>query len=113
MKKYFIRPADRQGSCYYEFHMGAWGMGNNHFWKEDSICISDDDFVYTGFEEIVADVVEEYDPYGNTPVTNEQWELIVQKAEIIGGNVWVAVNEAKEWATQNFQHHQVFTILGM
>ena len=82
-------------------------------WHKDSICITMHDWFDTGFESLVADVVDKYNPYGYTPITGEQWNTIFQKAKATCGELWVAVNEAAEWATQNFLRHKVFTILGM
>ena len=113
MAKYFIRAADRQGSCYYEFFVGTWDKRKMHFWHNDSLCITMFDWADTGFESLVADVVDKYDPYGCTPITKEQWNTVLQRAKTTGGELWVAVNEAAQWANQNFLRHKVFTILGM
>lgn len=113
MKKYFIPSADRQGSCYYEFYVGTWDKKRRQFWHKDSICITDHDWTATGFEALVADVVEEYDRYGYTVVTHEQWSVILQRAEASGGELWLAVSEAANWAKINFCRHKVFTILGI
>ena len=113
MKKYFIKSADRQGSCYYEFYVGTWDRKKMHFWHKDSLCITDFDWTDTGFEALVADTVDKYDPYGYTSITKEQWNTILQRAKATGGELWAAVNEVTEWAKQNFLRHKVFTILGM
>ena len=62
---------------------------------------------------IVAEVIPHYDPFGNTVVTKQDWDRIVQKATDIGGVTRIVVKEAAEWAKQNFFRHKVFTILGM
>ena len=113
MANYFISSADRQGSCYYEFYMGAWDEENMQYWHKDSICISDDNFWGTGFETLVSEVVDDHDPYDNIPVAKEQWDIILQKAEEVGGELRVVVSEAANWAKENFKRHSVFTILGM
>jgi hypothetical protein len=113
MAKYFIGSADRQGSCYYEFYVGTWDRKKMQFWHKDSICITDYDWSSTGFESLVADIVDGYDPYGYTAVTKEQWNTLLQKAEAAGGELQAAVTEVTEWAKQNFLRHKVFTILGM
>ena len=113
MNKYFIPSADRKGSCYYEFYVGTWDKKKMQFWHKDSICITMYDWNATGFEALVADVIRKYDPYGNTAVTKEQWDTILQRANAAGGDLWSVVYEAADWATQNFLRHKVFTILGI
>ena len=113
LKKFFIESADRQGSCYYEFYVGTWDRKKCEFWHKNSICIADEEFYGTGLAEIVAEVIPHYDPYGNTVVTKQDWDRIVQKATEIGGVTRIVVEEAAEWAKQNFFRHKVFTILGM
>ena len=113
MKKYFISSADRQGSCYYEFYVGTWDKKKMCFWHKDSICITMHDWYTTGFEALIDDVVEKYDPHGYTAITKEQWEAILQRAATEGGELWTAASEAADWAKQNFLRHKVFTILGI
>lgn len=82
-------------------------------WHKDSICISMYDWHAVGFESLVAEVVDKYDPYGYTAITKDQWNTIFQKANTVGGELWTAVSEAAVWAEQNYLRHKVFTVLGM
>ena len=113
MGKYFITPDERQGSCYYEFFAGEWKSRRMKFWDKSSICISAENWSETGFEALISAIVEDYKPYGPSKVREKEWKLILQKAEIIGGELWMAVSEAKEWAVQNFSQNEIFTILGI
>ena len=113
MKKYFIKSADRQGSCYYEFYVGTWDRKKMQFWHKDSICITDHEFYCTGLANVIAEVIPHYDPYGITVVTKQDWDKIVQKATELGSTTQAAVEEAAEWTKQNFFRHKVFTILGI
>ena len=40
--KYFVYNNQRDGTCYHEFYKGKWD--GKTFWKDDSICIDDNDF---------------------------------------------------------------------
>ena len=113
MAKYFICSADRQDSCYYEFFMGPWDIKKMQFWHKDSICITDEEFYSTGLAAIIEETIPAYDPFDNTEVKKQEWDIIVQKATEAGGKTREAVEEADEWAKQNFFQHKVFTILGM
>ena len=113
MASYFIHSADRQGTCYYEFYAGPWSKEKMEFWHKDSICISDDNFTDIGFEKSIAEVVEAYDPYGITAVTQSEWDKIMQIATEAGGELLKAAQEASEWTKENFSKHDVFTILGL
>ena len=113
MKNYFIKSADRQGSCYYEFYVGTWDRKKFEFWHKDSICITDGDFHCTGLANVIAEVIPHYDPYGITAVTKQDWDKIVQISTELGGATQEVIEEAAEWMKQNFFRHKVFTILGM
>lgn len=113
MSKYFIRSADRQGTCYYEFYVGTWDRKKMPFWHKDSICITDCQFHSTGLATIIAEVIPQYDPYGETAVKKQDWDIIAKKATEAGGEAYAVVEEAAEWIKQNFLRHKVFTILGL
>lgn len=83
------------------------------FWHKDSICITDCEFHSTGLAAIIAEVIPQYNPYGDTAVRKQDWEIIVQKATETGGETRIVVEEAAEWVNQNYLRHKVFTILGM
>lgn len=113
MAYYFIPPSKREGTCYYEFYAGTWDPKKMEFWRDDSILINELDFNITGLENLIAQTVPHYDPYAITPVTKQEWEIILQKAAEAGGELKLAVEEASSWVQENFRHHDVFTILGL
>lgn len=111
MQKYFVRPKDRKASCYYEFHKGKWD--EKTFWKEDSICIDDDDLLNCDFIEILIKYVPNYDPFGATKITKQQWEQVEADCILSGGKSSAIVKEAKKWTNDTFSEHNIFTILGL
>lgn len=111
MQKYFVKPTDRKGSCYYEFYKGEWD--ENTFWKDDSICINDDDIYDSELDNIIIGFVPNYDPFGETVVTFRQWEQIKNAAISAGGKAAEIVQEAEEWMVDTFSKHNIFTILGL
>ena len=111
MQKYFVRPKDRNGSCYYEFYKGKWD--EKTFWKEDSICIDDNDWYDCDFVDIIIKHVPYYDPFGETEINQEQWECIKKDAILSGGKSKEIAIEADKWMIDTFNEYKVFTILGL
>ena len=111
MHKYFIRPNDKNGSSYYEFYKGKWD--EKTFWKEDSICINDNDFYDSEFDNIIIKFSPEYNPFGETEITKSQWNQIKSEAILCGGKASEIAIEADEWVIDTFSKHEVFTILGL
>ncbi len=107
---YFLKDSERNGTCFYEFQKGNWE--EQSYWKADSILIEDvnyDSYIY----DAVGPVLENYDHYGVNIVTPEQWDMILKKADAIGGKVKEAIAEADVWVKKTFQEHNSFTILGV
>ncbi len=114
--KYFLNEAEREASgstCYHEFFKGRWDDSAPIFWSNDSLNIHDDFMFSLGLERLLLSVVDEYDPFGVTEISEEQWKEIYVKAKQIGGSLFEAILEAVPWAEDNFRQHKVFTILGL
>lgn len=58
-------------------------------------------------------VIPQFDPFGITEVSSEQWQQVKSKAEAVGGEVLVAVMELDEWVVKCFEKEAVFTICGI
>ena len=111
--KYFVAPAQCEGTCYYEFFKGKWD--GKTFWKNDSICLHDNIlFAISGFEEAIIAVIPTYDPFGETEVYPEQWskigELTKQKQDTKAHELYL---EADSWVQYVFSSYDCFTILGI
>ena len=111
MHKYFVRPKYKTGSCYHEFSKGKWD--GKTFWREDSICIDDDDLLEGDFVEILIKHVPNYDPYGETEINKFQWEQIKADCTLSGGKSSAIVKEAEKWMVDTFDKYEVFTIIGL
>lgn len=111
MMTYFMKEADREGSCFFEFQKGNWRKEKKH-WKKDSIVI--DEMEFADFLcDIITEVIPRFDYYGATIVSENQWNKIKEKAMEMGGETLTAVEEADAWAKETFREHDCFTILGI
>lgn len=110
--KYFCTENERKASkstCYFEFQKGR--HKGNH-WLEDSFCIHDDllnDEIY----QIFVNAIPQFEPFGITEVSPEQWQQVKTNAEAVGGEALVAVMELDEWVVKCFEKEAVFTICGI
>ena len=111
MHKYFVSPKERNGSCYYEFYKGKWD--EKTFWKEDSICIDDNDWYDCEFVDILIKYAPNYDPFGETEINKFQWEQIKTDCLLCGGKSAALAKEADHWMIDTFSKYSVFTILGI
>lgn len=110
---FFVKEARRKAShstFYFEFQRGSY---KDKCWLPDSISIYADLWDEYHLSDLVCQVIKEFDYYGMTVVTEQQWNEIVKIARKTGG-VWEKVIEnAVPWATDCFKKHDVFTILGL
>ena len=110
--KYFCTETERKASkstCYFEFQKGRH---KGKHWLKDSISIHDDllsDEIYQVF--VVA--ISQFDPFGITEVTKEQWQQVKSRAELVGGEALVAITEMEDWVVECFEEEEVFTICGI
>lgn len=114
--KYFLNEVERKASnstCYHEFFKGEWDENACVFWSDDSLNIHDDFMISLGLDSLIHSIVDDYDPFGETKISKEQWEKIYARAEEIGGNLFEAICEVTPWAEANFGQYEVFTILGI
>lgn len=58
-------------------------------------------------------VIPQFDPFGITEVTKEQWKQVKSRAEAVGGEALVAVMEIEDWVGKCFEEEEVFTICGI
>lgn len=109
--KYFIKESERKGTCYHEFQKGKWDEST--FWHKDSLLIHDDIFFNLKLGDLFKEIVPDYNPSGETEINQEQWKSIYSKAEFIGGEIKLAIEELDVWVKDNFQTENIFTILGL
>ncbi len=114
--KYFLTEDERKltnSTCYHEFFRGKWNDKTCKFWNQDSINIHDDVMYNLKFDTLIMRVIKDYDPFGETIITQEQWTMMCEKAETIGGELVEAILEITPWIEETFNKHRVFTILGI
>lgn len=114
--RYFITEQQRKktkSTCYHEFFQGIWDMDRDGHWNENSLMIHDDIFCEIGLDNLIAEANAQYDYFGETRLTQEQWEYIVAKAAAIGGELENAIGEITPWAMDCYKENSIITILGM
>lgn len=109
--KYFITEAERKGTCYHEWAEGRFD--GTSFWQPQSILISEEIHFALGLEKLFQKVIPSYDPLGEVEVSRIQWAQILENGLALGGEVFECLNEADVWVRENFQRHDVFTMIGM
>lgn len=82
--KYCCTETERVGTCYHEFQKGRF---DGTFWHKDSLLISDDNLFELHLGDIFKSVVKTYDEYGETEITQEEWNEIYGKACELGGEI--------------------------
>lgn len=109
--KYFVSDRERINTVYHEFQKGHWD--EKTFWKDDSICLSDDLLYTLGIEDLFSRTIPNYCSYGEVEVTPQIWEAIKREAGNVGGSVHACITEADEWVQSTFLQYGVFTIIGV
>lgn len=111
--KFFINEEQRKNShstCYLEFQKGYY---QDVCWLNTSISINDVLWDEYQVSKLILEVVPEFDFYGLTVITKEQWDSIVMKSQKEGCICKEIIAEAIPWATKCFETNDVFTILGI
>ena len=109
--KFFICEDQRRGTCYHEFYKGKWD--GRTFWKSDSILLHDDLMYDGGFVEAIVCVIKEYDPFGETMISIEQWRRIGEIVQSKDDKAKELYKEADQWLKEVFETYDCFTILGI
>ncbi|MCD7748336.1 MAG: hypothetical protein LUI61_08415 [Firmicutes bacterium] len=111
--KYFVDEVKRKethSTCYFEFQRGYY---HDKCWLEDSISIRDTLWDEYHLSDLISCVIDDFDYYGVTIVTKNQWGEITKISEN-SGLIWhEVIAEAAPWVTECFKKHDVFTILGI
>lgn len=110
--KYFIYENQRVDATYYhEWYKGHFDGVS--FWKSDSLLISEDIHCMLKLEDIFKMFIPDYDPIGETEVSENQWNMIMKKATETGGQLYECLKEADNWITETFKEYDIFTMIGM
>lgn len=109
-RKYFCSNQERQGTEYLEYTKGKWDKET--FWQNNSMYLNID-FEIFDYVQILQAVLPNYDTYGVTGISSEQWEQIKSEAKMRGGTVVEMIEEIDCWMHDTFQTHGEVTILGI
>ena len=110
--KYFVNEMERSASgstCYVELQKGRY-CGKR--WKKDSMSIHMDIFDETHLHDLFSSVVN-FDYFGLTEITIDEWNTLVDKAHSIGGKIEEIISEIITWVEDNYKKENVFTICGI
>lgn len=107
---YCCLDSERQGTCYFEFQRGR---NPGRFWRTSSIYMEDEVFDRLNLPELFAGALPDFDYYGETEVTPEQWDRIKTGAERMGPQTRAAISELDGWAQACFAQEPVFRVLGL
>ena len=111
--KYFIDSSKRkksQSTEYHGFRQRKWDWKTH--WKEDSIYLHDDLFT-NGFAKAIRSVVPDYNYYGPTEISKNEWDMIGKAVENEADETKKLYQEATLWLDMIFQKYDCFTILGI
>ena len=109
--KFFVCSNNRINTVYHEFQKGCFD--GKTFWKDDSICLSDDQLFTLGVEKLFYRTIPDYSDTDEVEVTPKAWEAVKTKAQSLGGDIRECIAEADEWAQSAFSEYGVFTIIGV
>lgn len=110
---YFIRETERESRSdtgYIEFQKGAFA---DTFWHEDSLLINEEEFRDLHMAGLFRRAFEDYDYYGITEVTIEDWNRLCELVGDCNEELRLAFNELRIWAEECFEEYEVFNILGL
>lgn len=108
--KFFMTEAERKQihtTCCFEFQQGCF---HNVFWAEDSLCLNADIFDKLKLYEIFSKAVPQFNYYGKSEVSPENWRMLQRLAQKRG---WFAEKElepstiTKEEIAAFEQEHEV------
>lgn len=109
--KFFVYNDERKNTVYHEFQKGHFD--EKTFWKDDSICLSDDLLYTLGIEDLFICIIPNYCSTGEIEVNPQIWEAVKGEAEKAGGDIQECILEADKWARDTFIKYDVFTIIGV
>ena len=101
--KYFINESERKerhSTCFIEFQKGKY---DTECWKEDSLNMPDGLFNEIGMGKILDSALDDFDYYGVTEVSFEQWEKLKALLSEKGGEYMELLAELEPWAEDNFK----------
>ncbi len=110
---YFISEKQRKESgstCFFEFQKGEY---EDECWKEDSLSISDEEFDRLKLGKLITEINADFDYYGNTEISYEQWELLKNRLIEKNGEYKKLLSKLQPWAEENFKQNKIFTIIGL
>ena len=88
-------------------------MGRKRFWKEDSLLLHMDLFNRLNLPSVFITALPDFDYYGETTVTVDQYEALKATALAQGGEIAELFSEFDVWAAECFKVESCFTIQGI
>ncbi len=110
---YFCTEQERKAShstCYLEFQKGSF---QGECWLSDSISLHIDIFDGLKLYQLFRKAIPEFDFYGITEVTLDEWEKLKEFALEQGEEVQKVIEELSMWVLDCFETEKIFTICGI
>lgn len=99
-----------QSTCYLEFQKGYF---SGKCWQANSINIGGELWDKYHLSNLIFSVVRNFDYYGITEVTKNQWNQIILSGRESGELGYNVLKEAELWVNECFKEYDVFTIVGI
>ncbi len=98
--------------CYFEFQKGNYFIKEKH-WLHDSLFIDGDIVDELNLGELFYKTIPNFNYYGPTKVTKEQWLAVKEMNEQLTLQVKDVINEIDEWVQNCFLTDNCFSICGI
>lgn len=110
---YFITNSQRKkrGTCFFEFQKGDFR--DEKHWLEDSVMLDAEVFDRLGMLRIFQHAVPDFNYYGPTQVTAQEYQQLKLRGLAAGGEIAEVIRELDPWAEAALQSHGCFSILGI
>ncbi|MBR5179661.1 MAG: hypothetical protein IKW90_12800 [Lachnospiraceae bacterium] len=113
--RFFITEDERKrtgSTAFIEFQKGRF---DGECWHIDSICMDEDKFYELHLRRLFSMTLPQFDYYGITQVSGEEFKRVVEASADFSDNNDVAacIGELKEWIGEAEDEDILFTICGM
>ena len=99
------------GNCYLEFCSGQQ-TSENKFQNKNSLFVLDNAFYCMDVGNAIVQVIDDFDMFGETFITKEQWATVYQSASAFDNETRQVLEEINHWVMHTLDE-DAFTILGV
>jgi len=108
---YCLKKEKLEGHDVFEFMRGH--LKEEH-WLESSIYMTEEIFQAANLEEILTTTIGNFNYYGPTEITEQDWNRIRKAADVSNSEIAkIVISEIDDWSKDCFQTETCFTICGI